>query len=45
MCEANVYFVDKRGNDKLLLESVDKIVSTEDGLLKIAYVNCPNGNY
>ncbi|MFU0823598.1 CooT family nickel-binding protein [Clostridium sp.] len=32
MCEANVYFLDKDGNEKLLLESVDKIVPTEEGL-------------
>lgn len=33
MCEANVYFVDREGNEKLLLESVDKVVPTEEGLL------------
>ncbi|NMD71089.1 CooT family nickel-binding protein [Bacillus sp. DNRA2] len=33
MCEANVYVIDKDGNEKLLLESVDKVVPTEDGLL------------
>lgn len=32
MCEANVYFVDKQGNEKLLLESVDKIIPNEDGI-------------
>ncbi|NSW92686.1 MAG: CooT family nickel-binding protein [Firmicutes bacterium] len=26
MCEANVYLIDKQGNEKLILESVDKIV-------------------
>lgn len=26
MCEANVYIIDKQGNEKLLLESVDKIL-------------------
>lgn len=33
MCEANVYLVDKDGNHKLILESVDKVVPTEDGIL------------
>lgn len=32
MCEANVYIVDKEGKEKLLLESVDKLVPTEEGL-------------
>jgi predicted RNA-binding protein len=32
MCEANVYFLDKDGNEKLLLESVDKVVPTDEGL-------------
>ena len=32
MCEANVYFVDKEGKEKLLLESVDKIIPSEDGI-------------
>ncbi len=32
MCEANVYFVDKEGNEKILLESVDKIIPTAEGL-------------
>lgn len=35
MCEANVYLVDKNGNEKLLLESVDKVVPTEEGLLLV----------
>jgi hypothetical protein len=26
MCEANVYLIDENGNEKLFLESVDKIV-------------------
>lgn len=26
MCEANVYLIDKEGNEKLILESVDKIL-------------------
>lgn len=33
MCEANVYFIDKEGNEKLLLESVDKVIPSEDGIL------------
>jgi predicted RNA-binding protein len=33
MCEANVYFVDKEGNENLLLEAVDTIVPTEDGIV------------
>jgi len=33
MCEANVYFVDKEGNESLLLESVDKLVPTKDGIM------------
>ena len=32
MCEANAY-VRKDGQDELLLESVDKIIPREDGLL------------
>lgn len=32
MCEANAY-LRKNGEDELLLESVDKIVPQEDGLL------------
>ncbi|KYH29145.1 MULTISPECIES: CooT family nickel-binding protein [Clostridium] len=32
MCEANVYFLDNDGNEKLLLESVDKVVPTDEGL-------------
>ncbi len=30
MCEANVYLIDKNGNEKLLLESVDKIIPEAD---------------
>ena len=26
MCEANVYMVDREGNEKLLIESVDKVI-------------------
>lgn len=33
MCEANVYFIDKEGKEKLLLESVDKVVPSEDGII------------
>ena len=32
MCEANVYLVDKDGNEKLLLESVDKFVPQGDAI-------------
>ena len=33
MCEANVYFLDKEGKETLILESVDKVIPTEDGIL------------
>lgn len=33
MCEANVYLVDKEGNEKLLLESVDKLVPSKEGIM------------
>jgi len=33
MCEANVYFSDKEGKETLLLESVDKLVPVEEGIL------------
>lgn len=33
MCEANVYLVDKDGNEKLLLESVDKLVPSKEGIM------------
>jgi len=33
MCEANVYFIDKEGNEKLLLEAVDTLVLSEDGIV------------
>ncbi|HZK70310.1 MAG TPA: CooT family nickel-binding protein [Clostridia bacterium] len=33
MCEANVYFIDKEGNEELLLESVDKLIPIEEGIL------------
>lgn len=32
MCEANVYLIDKDGKETLLLESVDKVIPTEEGL-------------
>lgn len=34
MCEANVYIIDKQGNEKLLLESVDKILPV-DGMIEM----------
>ena len=33
MCEANVYLIDKEGNEKLILEAVDKLVPSEEGIL------------
>lgn len=33
MCEANVYLLDKDGKEILLLESVDKVVPYEEGIL------------
>lgn len=30
MCEANVYMLDKDGTERLILESVDKIIPTGD---------------
>jgi predicted RNA-binding protein len=33
MCEANVYFIDKNGMEKLLLESVDKLIPSEEGII------------
>ena len=35
MCEANVYLIDKAGQEKLLLEAVDKVIPTSGGLLLI----------
>jgi predicted RNA-binding protein len=32
MCEANVYLIDRDGNEKLLLEAVDKVVPTDEGV-------------
>ena len=34
MCEANVYLIDKEGNEKLLLESVDRITPV-DGMVDL----------
>jgi predicted RNA-binding protein len=31
MCEANVYLIDKEGNENLILESVDKIIPNDEG--------------
>lgn len=33
MCEANVYLLDKDGNEKLLLESVDKVIPTDEEIV------------
>jgi predicted RNA-binding protein len=33
MCEANVYFINKEGHEELLLESVDRLVPIEEGIL------------
>ena len=30
MCEANVYLIDREGRERLLLESVDKIIPWEE---------------
>lgn len=30
MCASNVYMIEKNGNEKLILESVDKIIPTGD---------------
>ncbi|MDU3522691.1 MAG: CooT family nickel-binding protein [Clostridium saudiense] len=32
MCEANVYLIDREGRERLLLESVDKIIPGEEGI-------------
>jgi predicted RNA-binding protein len=32
MCEANVYLVDEKGEEKLIFESVDKITPNGSGL-------------
>ncbi|QGZ99199.1 CooT family nickel-binding protein [Dehalobacter restrictus] len=33
MCEANVYLIDEKGEEKLFLESVDKIFPEEENLV------------
>ncbi|WP_368293625.1 CooT family nickel-binding protein [Dehalobacter sp. TBBPA1] len=33
MCEANVYLIDGKGEEKLFLESVDKIFPEEENLV------------
>ncbi len=33
MCEANVYLIDKDGNENLFLESVDKITPIDDNIV------------
>lgn len=33
MCEANVYLIDEKGEEKLFLESVDKILPENDELI------------
>ena len=33
MCEANVYLIDSAGKRKLIMEAVDKLIPTEEGLL------------
>lgn len=33
MCEANVYLLSKDGTEKLLLESVDKVIPSGDEIL------------
>lgn len=30
MCEANVYLIDKNGDEDLLLDAVDKVIPQED---------------
>ena len=32
MCEANVYFIDREGRERLVLESVDKVVPSDEGI-------------
>ncbi|MHB1153264.1 MAG: CooT family nickel-binding protein [Eubacteriales bacterium] len=32
MCASNVYMIEKNGNEKLVLESVDKIIPTGDNI-------------
>lgn len=33
MCEANLYMLNKDGEEELLLEAVDKLIPREDGIL------------
>lgn len=33
MCEANLYILNKDGEEELLLEAVDKLIPREDGIL------------
>ena len=33
MCEANVYILDENGREQLILDSVDRITPTDDGLV------------
>lgn len=35
MCEANVYLLDKDGNEKLLMESVDIIIPGKDNSISL----------
>jgi predicted RNA-binding protein len=32
MCESNVYLINKKGERNLLMESVDKIIPTDDSI-------------
>jgi predicted RNA-binding protein len=32
MCESNVYLIDENGEEKLILESVDKIIPIDDSI-------------
>lgn len=34
MCEANVYLIDKEGNEQLILEAVDKVLPV-DGMIQL----------
>jgi len=33
MCESNVYWLNENGEEELLLESVDKVIPCEEGIL------------
>ncbi|WP_010243577.1 CooT family nickel-binding protein [Acetivibrio cellulolyticus] len=39
MCEANVYIINKDGDEELVLESVDKILP-RDGIIELENVFC-----